>query len=94
MPGPGSLYGSAVDFSGVRLHGYHRWPYEQIADIIEAAIESGELQPHDRIPTEKDLMDQAGVSRWAARHAVGLLRDKGLVFTRHALGSFVAPPPG
>lgn len=79
-----------MDFSGIRLHGYYQWPYEQIAAVIEEAIASGELRPHDRLPTEKDLIDLTGTSRWAVRHAVELLREKGLVYTRHALGTFVA----
>lgn len=82
-----------MDFSGVRLHGYYEWPFEQIAAVIEDAIRSGELQPHAPLPTEKDLQDLTGASRGTVRHAMSLLRERGLCYTRPHLGSFASPPP-
>jgi GntR family transcriptional regulator len=84
-----------MDFSGVRLRDYHAWPYEQIAAVIEEAVTSGELLPGQRVPPEKEIMDLTGASRWTVRHAVALLREKGLVRTVPHMGSFVTggPPP-
>jgi GntR family transcriptional regulator len=82
-----------MDFSGVRLRGYDRWPYEQIAAVIEGAVRSGELRPGDPVPSEKDLQDLTGASRWTVRHATALLREKGVIMTVPHMGSFVPPAP-
>lgn len=64
--------------------------YLQVADLIAARIESGELRRHDRLPGEQDLADEYGVSLGTARHATRVLRERGLVFTIRAKGTFVA----
>jgi DNA-binding GntR family transcriptional regulator len=81
-----------MDFSGVTRHGADRWLYQQIADLIAEAIESGELRPRQQVPTEKDLMDATGASRQAVRHAIADLRERGYLYTVPQLGSFVAEP--
>lgn len=83
-----------MDFSGVSRHGADRWLYQQIADVIAEAIESGELRPRQQIPTEKDLMDVTGASRQAVRHAIADLRERGYVYTIAQLGTFAAEPDG
>jgi DNA-binding GntR family transcriptional regulator len=80
-----------LDFSAARLHGYYEWPYQQIARVTAEAIDRGILRPGDQIPSEKDLMDATGVSLSAARHAAGLLRERGLAITVAHLGTFIAP---
>jgi DNA-binding GntR family transcriptional regulator len=84
-----------MDFSGFRARGADRWPYEQIADTIEKAIRSGELGPRDPVPSEQTIMDETGAARGTVRHAMALLREKGLIYTRPYLGSFTSPeiPP-
>ena len=52
-------------------------PHRQIASWIRAQIESGELQPGRKIPSEGDLVGMFGVARTTARRAVALLRDEG-----------------
>lgn len=81
---------TALDFSGIRLHGYDRWPYQQIAGVIEDAITGGKLRPGDPVPSEKDLADLTGASRWAVRHAIAHLREQGRIYTVAHLGSFVS----
>jgi GntR family transcriptional regulator len=81
------------DFTGVSRQS-DRHLYEQIADAIEAAIASGELRPGQPVPSERYIMQSAGASRWAVRHAIAYLRDKGTVYTRRNLGTFVSPPAG
>lgn len=66
--------------------------YVQIADIIAGRIERGELAPNKPIPSEVSLMQEFGVARGTARHAVDLLRERGLVFTVPQRGTFVSPP--
>jgi|HubBroStandDraft_6_1064221.scaffolds.fasta_scaffold22410_7 GntR family transcriptional regulator len=70
--------------------------YEQVAAHLEARIRAGELPPGSRLPGERGLASEYGVAIGTARKAIGLLRARGLVATRAALGSFVAreiPPP-
>lgn len=76
-----------MDFSGLDRHGYY-WLYEQVADIVETAIRSGELAPGAMIPGEHSLSQQADVSRSVIRRAMGLLRARGIVITRPGRGSF------
>lgn len=80
-----------MDFSGVSRRS-DRWVHEQIADVIELAIRSGELAPREMLPSEQEIVQQAGVSRWSVRRAMALLRERGVVYTRPHLGSFASPP--
>jgi GntR family transcriptional regulator len=63
--------------------------YERIAQVVRAAIESGELGPGARVPGENELMRRYGVHRVTARDALGLLRNSGLVETVPKVGTFV-----
>jgi GntR family transcriptional regulator len=63
--------------------------YRQLADILRARIESGELPPGRRVPSETTLQQEQGVSRITVRHAIDLLRGEGLVHTVPGLGTYV-----
>ena len=65
-------------------------PHRQIAAWLRARIESGELQPGRKIPSETDIMGETGVARTTARRAVKVLRDEGLVITYGGRGSYVS----
>lgn len=71
---------------------------EQIMDQIAAKITSGELQPGDKLPTERDLAVQLGVTRGRVREALRALSLVGLITIKAGAGSFVAhsekPLPG
>src|SRR5215471_17140850 len=64
--------------------------YRQVADELRHAIESGQLKPGERLPTEDKLMAQYKASRNTVRAAVKELATRGLVETRHGQGTFVA----
>lgn len=64
-------------------------PHRQIAAWILARIESGDLQPGQPIPPEKELVDTFGVAWTTARRAIGWLRDQGAVRTVAGRGSYV-----
>lgn len=64
--------------------------YLQVAAAIRARIESGELGPRDRVPSENEIHKDHGVARETARKALKVLRDEGLIVTVPARGSFVA----
>jgi len=65
--------------------------YIQIARIVREQIRSGELEPHDLIPSEAQMVQMHGVARKTARMAVRLLAEEGWVFTIKSRGSFVSP---
>ena len=64
-------------------------PYRQLAAIVAARIESGQLAPGRPIPSETQLCQEFGVSRGTARKAVRVLREDGLVFTVRGRGTYV-----
>jgi GntR family transcriptional repressor for pyruvate dehydrogenase complex len=63
--------------------------YEEIVGQIEQRILEGELSPGDKLPSERELADQFGVSRTAVREAVKALREKGLVEIQPGKGTFI-----
>jgi DNA-binding GntR family transcriptional regulator len=65
--------------------------YVQLAAILRAQIESGELRPGDQLPSETVLTQRHGLARNTVRAAIKVLRDEGLVETRPQRGSRVVP---
>lgn len=65
-------------------------PYRQIAAQLRERIESGELAPGQRIPTETELVEEYEVARSTVRRAIRLLREEGLIVTVPQRGSYVA----
>jgi len=64
--------------------------YQQIINQIEKQILDGDLKPGDRLPSERELGNQFGVSRTSVREAIRVLAFKGLVEVNHGRGTFVA----
>ena len=67
--------------------------FKQIADGLRTAIQSGELEPGARLPSEQKLIDDYRVARGTIRQAVNLLRSEGLVRTEHGRGTYVRDRP-
>jgi DNA-binding FadR family transcriptional regulator len=57
--------------------------YERVVEQIEEAILSGRIRPHDRLPSERELMRTFAVGRGTIREALRVLQSKGLVRSRH-----------
>lgn len=53
--------------------------YELVLDRIEEQIVAGNLRVGDRLPAERDLATQLGVSRSSVREAVRILQAQGVV---------------
>ena len=64
--------------------------FAQVKAAIGAAIESGELQPHRRIPSERELSALFGVSRMTIRQALVEMIGEGSLYTRSGKGTYVA----
>src|SRR5690348_3410381 len=66
--------------------------YRQIADQIAALIERGEYVVGARLPPERDLAKQLGVSRPSVREALIALEVEGYVEVRVGSGVYVVGP--
>lgn len=62
----------------------------QVADEIEKLMAGSELHPGDRLPAERAMADQLGVSRPVIREAVKILKVRGLVDSRHGSGNYLS----
>ncbi|KOG58444.1 GntR family transcriptional regulator [Streptomyces antibioticus] len=67
-------------------------PYQRIAAQIIARIESGELQPGDRVPSVSQIMETEGVSRATAARVPGVLRAEGYATATPGVGTIVTKP--
>ena len=63
--------------------------YARVADHLAARIAAGELSAGAKLPGERDLAAEYGVALGTARRAVSELRERGLVVTFPAKGTFV-----
>ena len=63
--------------------------YRQIADQLAALIDGGEYGPGARLPPERDLAKQLGVSRPSVREALIALEVEGYVEVRVGSGVYV-----
>ncbi|MCB8822210.1 FadR/GntR family transcriptional regulator [Microvirga rosea] len=66
--------------------------YQQIADQIRALIQSGQFPPSTRLPAERELAQQLGVSRPSLREALIALEIDGSVEIRSGSGVYVCAP--
>ena len=64
--------------------------YEQVAEQIGGLIQAGEFRVGERLPPERELAKQLGVSRPVVREAMIALEIAGLVDVRGGAGTFVA----
>jgi GntR family transcriptional regulator, transcriptional repressor for pyruvate dehydrogenase complex len=68
--------------------------YQQIADQIKELIAQGTFQVGDRLPAERELAVQLGVSRPSLREGLIALDVQGNVEIRGGSGVYVCPQPG
>lgn len=65
--------------------------YKQLADIVRDAITRGFLVDNQALPSERELAEKYEVSRDTVRKAVRYLEERGVVYSDHGRGTFVAP---
>jgi len=68
--------------------------YEKVADKLQDLIGTGELKAGDRLPNERTLAEQFGVSRTVIREASKALAVRGLIEVRPGQGTFVIDATG
>lgn len=66
--------------------------YRLVADALIKRIKDGSLPPGKKLPPDRVLVDQLGVSRATLREALIALEVMGFVETRFGAGAFVAEP--
>ena len=81
--------GTAVPFQPVQ----NQRLYEKVAEQIGLLIAAGEFASGDRLPSERELARQLGVSRPVLREALVTLEISGSVEVRGGSGCFVTATP-
>jgi len=63
--------------------------YEQVIDQIKDMIDKGTLKKGDKLPSERDLVEQLKVSRASIREAIRALEVIGLIDCRQGEGNYI-----
>lgn len=67
---------------------------DAVLSKMRELLANGEIEPGERLPTEKELSVAFGVGRSSIREALQVLEHVGLVETRHGVGRFVSQDVG
>ena len=65
----------------------------RVVGHVRRLIEQGQLHPGDRLPPERDLAVEIGVSRPSLRSGLQKLGAMGVVIARQGAGTFVSAGP-
>ncbi len=71
----------------------HKDSTSRVVDYVRDMVMRGALRPGDRLPAERELAVQLGVSRPTVRAGLKGLAAMGAVVTRHGAGTFVSESP-
>ncbi|MGL6106990.1 GntR family transcriptional regulator [Romboutsia sp.] len=63
--------------------------YDQLVEILRNKIEN-QMEPNDRMLSERRICDEYGVSRTTVRLAMADLEHMGYIYKRHGKGTFVS----
>jgi GntR family transcriptional regulator, transcriptional repressor for pyruvate dehydrogenase complex len=66
---------------------------EQVVSFVRTLIDRGQLRPGDRLPAERELATQIGVSRPTVRAGLRALSAMGVVQSRHGSGTYIPDGP-
>ncbi len=66
---------------------------EGVVRQIEAHVRAGGLRRGQKLPSERELSEQFGVSRGIVREAIKLLEGSGMLESRHGSGVYLASDP-
>src|SRR5262245_43584938 len=83
-----------MDFSKLKFKDLSSQPlYGQLLEMLENAIECGELAIGTRLPSERALAEQLKVSRTTVMNAYRELEARGLIHGQVGRGTFVCASP-
>ena len=66
-----------------------RPPYQQVANVLRAAILTKTIGPGEKLPSQAELAERYGVARMTVQQSLRLLKAEGLVVARQGSGVFV-----
>src|SRR5213083_3024020 len=66
---------------------------EQVVIQVRDMIRDGTLRPGDRLPPERELARQLGISRASLRAGLRFLAAIGVLTSRHGSGTYIADGP-
>ncbi len=67
---------------------------DQVVAVLEQRIRSRNIPPGSRMPSERELCTEFGVSRIVVREAIARLKGDGYIETRQGAGALVPAQPG
>ena len=71
---------------------YRVKPRDLAQEYILSYIREEKLQPHDRLPSERELSELWNMNRGTLRSAIARMEKDGLLYSRHGAGTFLAMP--
>ena len=63
------------------------YAYVQVADDVQRRIAEGEISA--KLPSERSFAEEYGVAYTTVRHAMAVLRERGVIVTVHGRGTYV-----
>lgn len=63
--------------------------YHQLEELVKNQIDSGQLQPDQAIPSEREFAEQYQISRMTVRQALTNLVNEGFLYRKKGTGTFV-----
>jgi len=69
-------------------------PYMQVVAALRAKIDSGELNPGDLLPSDREIAASWNISRATAQKAIAVLAAEGVVDSKVGIGTHVSQPAG
>ena len=65
-------------------------PYQLVIDHVREEVLHGNLRPGDRLPGERELAEQLGVSRNSVREGLRILENMGVTSSQHGAGHYIS----
>ena len=65
-------------------------PYQLVIDHVRGEILHGNLKPGDRLPGERELAEQLGISRNSVREGLRILENMGVTSSQHGAGHYIS----
>lgn len=65
-------------------------PYQLVIDLVKEEVLHGNLRPGDRLPGERELAEQLGISRNSVREGLRILENMGVTSSQHGAGHYIA----
>lgn len=67
----------------------HQKTYTQVVDYFRERILAGELRPGDKLPPEREVAEELGVSRNSVREAIKVLDMTGVISSQQGSGNYI-----